>query len=93
MLFKMLLAPRFLEGVDPQSSKIHEISRLQCADNEELLLYQNSDSDTDEEEDDSNGPALTPETPPISNDSSLMLSVDLSSSIMNSSVLDMEVSD
>ena len=51
----------------------------------------NSDSDTDEEEDDSNGPALTPETPPISNDSSLMLSVDLSSSIMNSSVLDMEV--
>ena len=47
----------------------------------------NSDSDTDEED----GPALTPETPPISNDSSLMLSVDLSSSIMNSSVLDMEV--
>ena len=33
-----LLAPRFLEGVDPKVRK-YTISRLQCADNEELLLY------------------------------------------------------
>ena len=32
-----LLAPRFLEGVDPKVRK-YTISRLQCADNEELLL-------------------------------------------------------
>ena len=60
-----------------------------CEEEEEV----NSDSDSDEETKGSS--ALTPETPPAGNgdlEPSLTLSVDLSTSVMHSSVMDTEVS-
>lgn len=53
-----------------------------------------SSSDTDEEDGEGEGPLLTPETPPVimkDYETGLAMSVDLSSSVMHSSVLDMEV--